>query len=195
MSSSMANDAEDVERLIHVTFPDSPAIPLSEQDLVRIWALDMHWLSPELSSEIIESLCQTGWLIRSKGLLSPDPRISPNPPPLGWSPIVRRLKEPPSFMPKPLMASKPNLKPKSDGPQIQLSTSPEYPPDWAETNIKPMISWISRESGLTQKEVVRRAQRKRRALGPVTLWFSLSLVAREQGLEMSTIMELIGEPN
>ena len=157
--------------------------------------MDMHWLSPELSSEIIESLCQTGWLIRSKDLLSPDPRIRPNPPPLGWSPIVRRLKEPPSFIPKPLMASKPNLKPKSDGPQIQLSTSHEYQPDWAETNIKPMISWISKESGLTQKEVVRRAQRKRRALGPVTLWFSLSLVAREQGLEMSAIMELIGEPN
>ena len=89
------------------------------------------------------------------------------------------------------MESKPNLKPKSDGPQIQLSVSQEYPKDWAETNIKPMISWISKESGLTQKEVVRRAQRKRRALGPVTLWFSLSLVAREQGLEMSAIMELI----
>ncbi len=93
------------------------------------------------------------------------------------------------------MTSKPNFKPKSDEPQIELSTSHEYPPDWAENNIKTMISWISKESGLTQKEVVRRAQRKRRALGPVTLWFSLSLVAREQGLEMSAIMELIGQPN
>tara|TARA_Y100001936_G_scaffold89584_1_gene88143 strand:- start:4234 stop:4809 length:576 start_codon:yes stop_codon:yes gene_type:complete len=191
----MANDAEDVERLIHATFPDSPPNPLSEQELVRFWSLDMHWISPELSSEIIESLCQTGWLIRSKDLLSPNPRISPNRPPLGWSPIVRRLKEPPSFIPKPLMASKPNFKPKSDEPQIELSTSHEYPPDWAENNIKTMISWISKESGLTQKEVVRRAQRKRRALGPVTLWFSLALVAREQGLEMSAIMELIGQPN
>jgi len=191
----MGNDSEDVERLIHATFHDSPPIPLSEQELVRIWALDMHWISPELSSEIIESLCQTGWLIRSKDLFSPDPRISSNPPPLGWSPIVRRLKNPPSFVPKPSRASKPELKAKSNEPQIELSTSHDYPPDWAGNNIKPMISWISEESGLTQKEVVRRAQRKRRALGPVTLWFSLSLVAREQGLEMSTIMELIGEPN
>mgnify|MGYP005631320309 FL=1 len=191
----MGNDSEDVERLIHATFHDSPPIPLSEQELVRIWALDMHWISPELSSEIIESLCQTGWLIRSKDLFIPDPRICPNPPPLGWSPIVRRLKNPPSFVPKPSRASKPELKVKSNEPQVELSTSHDYPPDWAGNNIKPMISWISEESGLTQKEVVRRAQRKRRALGPVTLWFSLSLVAREQGLEMSTIMELIGEPN
>ena len=191
----MGNDSEDVERLIHATFHDSPPIPLSEQELVRIWALDMHWISPELSSEIIESLCQTGWLIRSKDLFFPDPRICSNPPPLGWSPIVRRLKNPPSFVPKPSRASKPELKAKSNEPQVELSTSHDYPPDWAGNNIKPMISWISKESGLTQKEVVRRAQRKRRALGPVTLWFSLSLVAREQGLEMSTIMELIGEPN
>ncbi len=191
----MGNDSEDVERLIHATFHDSPPIPLSEQELVRIWALDMHWISPELSSEIIESLCQTGWLIRSKDLFFPDPRICSNPPPLGWSPIVRRLKNPPSFVPKPSRASKPELKVKSNEPQVELSTSHDYPPDWAGNNIKPMISWISEESGLTQKEVVRRAQRKRRALGPVTLWFSLSLVAREQGLEMSTIMELIGEPN
>ena len=191
----MGNDSEDVERLIHATFHDSPPIPLSEQELVRIWSLDMHWISPELSSEIIESLCQTGWLIRSKDLFFPDPRICSNPPPLGWSPIVRRLKNPPSFVPKPSRASKPELKVKSNEPQVELSTSHDYPPDWAGNNIKPMISWISEESGLTQKEVVRRAQRKRRALGPVTLWFSLSLVAREQGLEMSTIMELIGEPN
>jgi hypothetical protein len=191
----MGNDSEDVERLIHATFHDSPPVPLSEQELVRIWALDMHWISPELSSEIIESLCQTGWLIRSKDLFFPDPRICSNPPPLGWSPIVRRLKNPPSFVPKPSRASKPELKIKSNEPQVELSTSHDYPPDWAGNNIKPMISWISEESGLTQKEVVRRAQRKRRALGPVTLWFSLSLVAREQGLEMSTIMELIGEPN
>ena len=191
----MGNDSEDVERLIHATFHDSPPVPLSEQELVRIWALDMHWISPELSSEIIESLCQTGWLIRSKDLFFPDPRICSNPPPLGWSPIVRRLKNPPSFVPKPSRASKPELKVKSNEPQVELSTSHDYPPDWAGNNIKPMISWISKESGLTQKEVVRRAQRKRRALGPVTLWFSLSLVAREQGLEMSTIMELIGEPN
>ena len=191
----MGNDSEDVERLIHATFHDSPPIPLSEQELVRIWALDMHWISPELSSEIIESLCQTGWLIRSKDLFFPDPRICSNPPPLGWSPIVRRLKNPPSFVPKPSRASKPELKVKSNEPQIELSTSHDYPPDWAGNKIKQMISWISEESGLTQKEVVRRAQRKRRALGPVTLWFSLSLVAREQGLEMSTIMELIGEPN
>ena len=86
--------------------------------------------------------------------------------------------------------------PKSDAKsQIEVFASQKYPPDWAEASIKPMIAWISEESGLPMKEVVRRAQRKRRALGPVTLWMALSLVAREQGLNMSKIAELIGNPN
>ena len=79
--------------------------------------------------------------------------------------------------------------------KIEVVASQKYPPDWAEASIKPMIAWISEESGLPTKEVVRRAQRKRRALGPVTLWMALSLVAREQGLDMLKIAELIGNPN
>ena len=79
--------------------------------------------------------------------------------------------------------------------QIEVLANQKYPPDWAEASIMPMIAWISEESGLPMKEVVRRAQRKRRALGPVTLWMALSLVAREQGLNMSKISELIGNPS
>ena len=190
----MADGVEEVERLIHATFANSRSGLLTEQEVVRIWSLDMHWLSPESSSKIIESLCQKGWLIRSKESLYPDSRIPTNPPPLGWTPMVRRLTSPPLFVPKSHQIGKPEDKGDTSESQIILSSNQDYPPDWAEASIKPMISWISKESGLSQKEVVRRAQRKRRALGPVTLWFSLSLVAREQGLEMSAIMELIGEP-
>jgi hypothetical protein len=56
---------------------------------------------------------------------------------------------------------------------------------------QPMISLVSRRSGLERREVVRRAQRKRRALGPVTLVMALALLAREQSLDMHEVMELI----
>jgi hypothetical protein len=38
---------------------------------------------------------------------------------------------------------------------------------------------------------MRKAQRKRRALGPVTLWMALALVAREQGLDMHEVTTVI----
>ena len=46
-------------------------------------------------------------------------------------------------------------------------------------------------SGLEKSEVVRRAQRKRRALGPVSLEVAILLLAREQNLEMDELFELL----
>jgi len=66
-----------------------------------------------------------------------------------------------------------------------------YPIDRVERSIPILIQLISKESGLGSKEVVRRAQRKRRALVPVTLWMALALVAREQGLDMNKISSAI----
>jgi hypothetical protein len=45
-------------------------------------------------------------------------------------------------------------------------------------------------SGLEKREVIRRAQRKRRALGPVSLEVAMLLLAREQNLEMDDLAEL-----
>ena len=63
--------------------------------------------------------------------------------------------------------------------------------DRAEGSIPTLIEIIASQSGLDNKEVVRRAQRKRRALGPVTLWMALALVAREQGLDMQRVSSAI----
>jgi hypothetical protein len=63
--------------------------------------------------------------------------------------------------------------------------------DRAEGSIPVLIDLIAKESGLANREVVRRAQRKRRALGPVTLWMALALVAREQGLDMERVAAAI----
>jgi len=53
-----------------------------------------------------------------------------------------------------------------------------------------LASRIAVMSGLEKREVIRRAQRKRRALGPVSLDVALLLLAREQNLEMGQLVEI-----
>lgn len=134
------------------------------------------------------------------------------PPACEASPVIRAETKP-SSPPQPLNTfSQPKIA------QRQPSTSPEprkaeqfarpvvrsgstaasehttrqvHPADRAEGSIPVLIDLIARESGLENKEVVRRAQRKRRALGPVTLWMALALVAREQGLDMQRVSSAI----
>ena len=191
----MGSTDEDIRRIIHVTFSNSFTSELSYDELVRIWTLDMQWMDPDTAPQIIDKLCETGWLNNSDGELSPNQNLVPMEPPFGWSPIIRSLLSPPELVPKPDEQPRMIIPESDTRSQIEVVASQKYPPDWAEASIKPMIAWISEESGLPTKEVVRRAQRKRRALGPVTLWMALSLVAREQGLDMLKIAELIGNPN
>ncbi|MDC0576660.1 DUF2240 family protein, partial [Euryarchaeota archaeon] len=73
----------------------------------------------------------------------------------------------------------------------KILSSEKHPPDRSERNIPTLIRFIAKKSEIDNREVVRRAQRKRRSLGPVTLWMSLALVAREQGLDMVEVSSLI----
>lgn len=191
----MAGNDEEIRRIIHATFSNSETSSLPLDELIRIWTLDMQWMGPDVALQIIDSLCQTGWLHNYQGELAPNPNIVPIPPLFGWRPIIRSLISPPLIDSYPAEGKTADVPDEDSGSQIEVVSNQKYPPDWAEASIKPMIAWISEQSGLSGKEVVRRAQRKRRALGPVTLWMALSLVAREQGLNMSKIAELIGDPN
>ena len=76
-------------------------------------------------------------------------------------------------------------------PRVSDPTPSTLPPDRAEGSIPHLIGMIADKSALENKEVMRRAQRKRRALGPVTLWMALALVAREQGLDMHDVTTAI----
>ena len=191
----MASNDEEIRRIIHATFSNSETNSLPLDELIRIWTLDMQWMGPDEALQILDSLCQTGWLHNYQGKLAPNPNIVPIPPLFGWRPIIRSLISPPLLDAYPVEGKTADAPDEDSGSQIEVVSNQKYPPDWAEASIKPMIAWISEQSGLSGKEVVRRAQRKRRALGPVTLWMALSLVAREQGLNMSKIAELIGDPN
>ena len=54
-----------------------------------------------------------------------------------------------------------------------------------------MASIVSSMSGLERREVLRRAERKRRALGPVSLQIAILLLAREQNLDMEELIEFL----
>ena len=54
-----------------------------------------------------------------------------------------------------------------------------------------MASIVSSMSGLEGPEVLRRAERKRRALGPVSLEVAILLLAREQNLEMGDLVRFL----
>ena len=54
-----------------------------------------------------------------------------------------------------------------------------------------MASIVSSMSGLERREVLRRAERKRRALGPVSLEMAILLLAREQNLDVGELIGLL----
>ena len=52
-----------------------------------------------------------------------------------------------------------------------------------------LVKYVSRKAGLDIEEVNRRMERKMRALGPITPWMCLILIAKEQGLPVDDIVE------
>ena len=54
-----------------------------------------------------------------------------------------------------------------------------------------LLKYIARSSGLEIDEVQRRATRKQRALVHVTGWMALALVARDQGLDMESVIQAL----
>ena len=54
-----------------------------------------------------------------------------------------------------------------------------------------LLKYIARASGLETEEVQRRATRKQRALVHVTGWMALALVARDQGLDMDSVIQAL----
>ena len=183
----------EVGRLMHSALSDSPNQSASRDTLSRIWSLDLQWFTPQESTSIINHLTSTGWLVEDSGMLFPAPPLVLSRPPLGWRPILNSVLSTPQLE----LELKPAESDLDSTPSRVLEhriSNPEgsdLPPDKAEGSIPSLIEIISSYSGLQNKEVLRRAQRKRRALGPVTLWMALALVAREQGIEMDDIVSVI----
>ncbi|HJO42714.1 MAG TPA: DUF2240 family protein [Candidatus Thalassarchaeaceae archaeon] len=204
---------DEVSQLLFSVFTNRPRNLIFRVDLIRSWSLEMQWFTPREAEKIVNKLVESSWLIEDGEELSPAPGLELTAPNLGWKPISRRLLDvpaneiqelqPSAIYSTPIVSTKINTEidenissTKLSNPMVKIDSNNEhstesYPIDRVERSIPILIQLISKESGLGSKEVVRRAQRKRRALVPVTLWMALALVAREQGLDMNKISSAI----
>ena len=190
MSDESINE---IQKLIFVSFSEDKKLSIS--DLERLWSLELHWMMPEEASLDIRKLIQSGWLVLENNLVSPvnlDKQYSPS---LGWQPMLRIISSPPIFISESVSSvEKVDIESEIVVNVIQSEKNPSpsrHPPDRSESNIPTLIRFIAKKSKIDNREVVRRAQRKRRSLGPVTLWMALALVAREQGLDMVEVSSLV----
>ena len=191
MSDESINE---IQKLIFVSFSEDKNLTISE--LERLWSLELQWMMPEEASLVIKKLIQSGWLVLENNLVSPvnlDKQYFPS---LGWQPMLRIISSPPIFVSEsvPHSVEKTDIESEIVVNVIQSennSSLSKHPPDRSENNIPTLIRFIAKKSKIDNREVVRRAQRKRRSLGPVTLWMALALVAREQGLDMVEVSSLV----
>ncbi len=183
---------DEFHKLIFVSFSEEKELTIS--DLIRLWSLELQWMKPEEASLVIDKLIESGWLNVENEIVSPVFLERESIPSLGWKPILRIISSPPIFDPNPISESIDNEIESEivvNVIQSEIISDQNHPPDRSESNIPKLIRFIANKSKIDNREVVRRAQRKRRSLGPVTLWMSLALVAREQGLDMIEVSSLI----
>ena len=180
----MSQDVEkEISKLLHSSFSEGAAVSL--RDLSRMWSLEMQWFSPDSALSLARRLHLAGWLVGRQDSLEPCSSIPDHPPEMGWRPFLSRFEE----MPEP---------PEND---LEDEATPpvENPTEKKEDGESPaieiplarMASIVSSMSGLERREVLRRAERKRRALGPVSLEIAILLLAREQNLELGELMVLL----
>ena len=153
--------------------------------LSRIWTYDFGWFDMETSNRYRDNLVQTGWLNIENNLVSPSVNHSDVTIPFGWMPNPRILENPPKC---PSVIEEVEVVSITEQGDIESTSAPADP---AAEFITELLDSIAVMSGLNRKEIMRRAQRKRRALGPVTLWMALLLVAREQKLITPQLMSMV----
>ena len=213
------SEEADISRILFTIFNGLEPQKIDQSDVVRLWSLEMQWFSPEESQSVIDALSDAGWISRQDVTLYLSDGVKLEIPSLGWRPMTRRMLSPPIYnlteidrngdpasdLSQPRVNaikdidnqsknqesfSRPKVIRENQGTKNDSSNN-SMPIDRAEGSIPTLIELIASQSGLANNEVVRRAQRKRRALGPVTLWMALALVAREQGLDMESVSSAI----
>lgn len=180
---NMSQEVEiEISKLLLSSF--SGGAPVGMNDLARMWSLEMQWFSPDAASSLVGRLQLAGWLVGGEDSLEPCDSILQHTPELGWRPFLSRFEE----IPKPPEIEgfdeglPPSASPSEDQGQRQPIT---------ESTIGKLASMVSSMSGLDRREVVRRAERKRRALGSVSIEIAMLLLAREQNLEMDELTGIL----
>ena len=191
-------DFDDICRVLAVCFRSGES--LSDLDIERILSFDMGWLSPEEAGDAVKALIDNGWLIGDhdslKSVLS---NVSVTTP-LGWFPRPSRLINPIQY--DSVKFEEVNISINGgmdDSGKVDTSsqTSQEIlveektskdPRSKIERRLK---RFVSKQSKLEIEELERRILRKKNALGMVSNWLCIALIAREQGLEMNSIVEAL----
>ena len=180
--------APDIAILLAHTWQNHNGESIDGEAVCRIWAFDLGWFDMETATRVRDNLLDSSWLDQNSVGLKPAFDISSIEVPFGWLPTMRLLENPPP-LPKGVKAE--SIDEVSTVVKPETTPVETAPVDPASSHITELLDQIAQTSGLDRKEVMRRAQRKRRALGPVTLWMSLLLVAREQKLPMKGFMQTI----
>ena len=188
------NDAQASELAIFLaqTWQSSSTDRIDLDTICRIWAFDLGWFNMQTATRVRDNLIETGWLDVTAEGAKPVVLLNQVEIPFGWLPTMRYLETPP----KAPRNAIPEIHPVQDIPPIveetiEVAAIDPAAIDPAASHITELLNQISETSGLQRKEVMRRAQRKRLALGPVTLWMALLLVAREQQLSMASLIRTI----
>ncbi|RPG77470.1 MAG: DUF2240 family protein [Euryarchaeota archaeon TMED248] len=191
-------DVEDVCRVLAVCFRSGET--LSDLDIERILSFDMGWLSPEEASGSVKALIDSGWLIGDLDSLSSVLTNNSITTPLGWFPRPSRLISPvkydsvkfEEFNQKDELLS--NNSPGDEDlnqplqQKVSVESTSKDPRSKIERRLK---NFVSKQSKLEMEEIERRILRKKNALGMVSNWLCIALIAREQGLEMTSIVEAL----
>ena len=150
--------------------------------------MELQWFNPADSNLVLLHLLHNNWLLESINTIYPNPNVELIPPTLGWQPILREIP----YCKLTTITSENEI-----DNVIKIITPEKVDESENQKSIEnktiSLINYVSKNSGLTSKEVVRRSQRKRKALGPITLWLCVALLAREQGLDMNEIIHIIDE--
>ncbi|MGB1985472.1 MAG: DUF2240 family protein [Candidatus Poseidoniaceae archaeon] len=187
------SESEDIRRVLAICFRG--VLELDALDIERILSLDMGWLKPDEATTAVQALIKAGWLTGAQESLSPIEDFSSSSTPLGWFPRPQRLLNPNPF-------SRDDSEPIEEVNETPLPTSTEKKStpvaelkeetnDPRASTTRRLLKYIARASGLETEEVQRRATRKQRALVHVTGWMALALVARDQGLDMDSVIQAL----
>lgn len=187
MTSAM-DLAPDIAILLAHTWKNHNGETIDGEAVCRIWAFDLGWFDMETASRVRDNLLNSSWLEQNSEGLKPAFEIEAIEVPFGWLPTMRLLENPP-LMPKGITTEA--IVEEIVAVEIKTTPIESTPVDPASSHITDLLDQIAQTSGLERKEVMRRAQRKRRSLGPVTLWMALLLVAREQQLPMKGFIHTI----
>ena len=193
----MGDVEDEVRRLIFLTFNDLENEWISSGKIIRFWSLDFQWVDSHDAQKLLESLVKNGWLEIDGDKVKPVESLPFFEIPIGWAPMVRKMIEGINFLPYEGI----NSKHEESQIIIEIDADAELSVDFNEKSLQnnrsvdPMIQkineiriHISNASGLEVREIQRRAQRKRKACMPMTLWMALLLVGREQRIDISSFL-------